>query len=51
MVPMVPALAKEIEQLRLEAGLSTDELLTTLREQRTLYFAKNQADSTNDESE
>ena len=49
MVPMVAAQAKEIEQLRLEAGLSTDELLTTLREQRELYFAKNQADSKNDE--
>lgn len=37
MVPMVPELAREIERLRREAGLSTDELLQGLREQREQY--------------
>ena len=34
MVPMVPELANEIERIRLEAGLSVDELLDDLRKQR-----------------
>ena len=34
MVPMVPELAREIERMREEAGLSTEELLKSLREQR-----------------
>lgn len=37
MVPMVPELAREIERARLEAGLSTSDLLRTLREQREQY--------------
>lgn len=37
MVPMVPELAREIERIRLEAGLSTEELLRGLREQRERY--------------
>ena len=37
MVPMVPELAREIERARLEAGLSTEELLQALREQRERY--------------
>jgi AbrB family looped-hinge helix DNA binding protein len=37
MVPMVPELAREIERARLEAGLSTEELLRSLREQRERY--------------
>ena len=37
MVPMVPELAQEIERTRLEAGLSMDELLQGLREQRQHY--------------
>jgi bifunctional DNA-binding transcriptional regulator/antitoxin component of YhaV-PrlF toxin-antitoxin module len=37
MVPMVPELASEIERIRLEAGLSMDELLEDLREQREKY--------------
>lgn len=37
MVPMVPELAREIERARIEAGLSTDDLLRTLREQRERY--------------
>lgn len=34
MVPLVPELAREIERLRVAAGLSTQELLAGLREQR-----------------
>jgi bifunctional DNA-binding transcriptional regulator/antitoxin component of YhaV-PrlF toxin-antitoxin module len=37
MVPMVPELAREIEQARLEAGLSIEDLLQGLREQRRRY--------------
>lgn len=37
MVSLVPELAREIERARLEAGLSTQELLTALREQRERY--------------
>jgi AbrB family looped-hinge helix DNA binding protein len=39
MTPMVPELAREIEKARLEAGLSIEELLRTLREQRESYYA------------
>ncbi len=38
MVPMVPELAREIERVRREAGLSTEELLVALREQRERYY-------------
>ena len=34
MVPMVPELAREIERARIEAGLSIDEMLKSLREHR-----------------
>ncbi len=37
MVPMVPELAREIERLREEAGLSVEELLADLRRQRERY--------------
>lgn len=37
MVPMVPELAREIERLRQEAGLSMEELLADLRRQRERY--------------
>ena len=37
MVPMVSELANEIEWIRLEAGLSVDELLDDLRKQRERY--------------
>ena len=40
MVPMVPELAQEIERVRLEAGLSIEELLVTLREQREQYYSE-----------
>ena len=38
MVPMIPELAREIEQTRLEAGLSIEDLLEGLREQRKRYI-------------
>lgn len=38
MVPMVPELAREIENMRLEAGISIAELLEGLREQRESYY-------------
>jgi AbrB family looped-hinge helix DNA binding protein len=38
MVPMVPELAREIERIRLESGLSVEELLQGLREQRERYY-------------
>ncbi len=37
MAPLAPELAREIERLRLEAGLTTEELLAGLREQRERY--------------
>ena len=37
MVPMVPELAREIERARIEAGISTEEMLSALREQRERY--------------
>ncbi len=37
MVPMVPELAHEIERARIEAGLSVEDMLATLREQRERY--------------
>jgi AbrB family looped-hinge helix DNA binding protein len=43
MVPMVPELAREIERLRQDAGLSIEELLHTLREQRAQYYAEHYA--------
>jgi AbrB family looped-hinge helix DNA binding protein len=43
MVSMVPELAREIDRMRLEAGLSTAELLATLREQRGRYYRETYA--------
>ncbi|MGB8647054.1 MAG: AbrB/MazE/SpoVT family DNA-binding domain-containing protein [Anaerolineae bacterium] len=40
MVPMVPELAREIERARLEAGLSVEEMLQGLREQRERYYTE-----------
>jgi hypothetical protein len=37
MALMVPELAREVERIRLEAGLSIDELLDDLRKQRERY--------------
>lgn len=46
MVPMVPDLAHEIERARIEAGLSTDDLLRLLREQRERYQREKHDDAT-----
>ncbi len=40
MAPMVAELAREIERMRIEAGLTTEELLSSLREQRERYYAE-----------
>lgn len=45
MSPLVPELAREIERLREEAGISSQELLQTLREQRERYYTENYGDS------
>ncbi len=37
MLPMVPELAREIERVRLESGLSIEDLLQDLRKQRERY--------------
>ena len=37
---MVPELAREIEKIRMEAGLSIDDLLVGLREQRERYYVE-----------
>lgn len=36
-IPLVPELALEIEKARLNAGLNTDDLLLSLREERNKY--------------
>lgn len=38
MVPLVPELAREIERMREELGLSSEDLLAALREQREAYY-------------
>lgn len=43
MVPLVPELVREIEQARLEAGLSTADLLKGRREQRERYHHETSA--------
>ncbi len=40
MTPLAPELAREIERARLEAGLSLEDLLVGLREQRERYYAE-----------
>lgn len=40
MTPMVPELAREIERARIEAGLTVEEMLHDLREQRERYTAE-----------
>jgi bifunctional DNA-binding transcriptional regulator/antitoxin component of YhaV-PrlF toxin-antitoxin module len=47
MAPMVPELAREIEQARLEAGMSIDDLLHSLREQRQRYSQEKYGDTNN----
>jgi bifunctional DNA-binding transcriptional regulator/antitoxin component of YhaV-PrlF toxin-antitoxin module len=43
MAPMVPELAREIERLRLDAGLGIEELLEGLQEQREQYYVERYA--------
>lgn len=43
MAPMVPELAREIERMRLESGLSIEELLVSLRERRERYHEERYA--------
>ncbi|MCJ7699993.1 MAG: AbrB/MazE/SpoVT family DNA-binding domain-containing protein [Anaerolineales bacterium] len=43
MIPMVPELAREIERLRQESGLSTEDLLHGLREERERYHQEKHA--------
>lgn len=45
MLSMVPELAREIERTRLEAGLSMEELLAGLRDQRARYYAETYGES------
>jgi bifunctional DNA-binding transcriptional regulator/antitoxin component of YhaV-PrlF toxin-antitoxin module len=42
-VPLVPELAREIEQAREKAGLRTEDLLRALREQRERYYQEEYA--------
>ena len=43
MTPMIPELAREIEKARRETGLSIEDLLKGLREQRERYYTENYA--------
>lgn len=49
MAPMVPELAREIERTRIAAGLSTEELLSSLREERERYYAEKYNETGNDQ--
>ncbi|NLD74136.1 MAG: AbrB/MazE/SpoVT family DNA-binding domain-containing protein [Chloroflexi bacterium] len=44
MTALVPELAREIERLRQEAGVTTEELLSGLREQRARYHTERHGD-------
>ena len=44
MVPMVPELAREIERIRQETGVSMGELLQGLREERERYNLEETSD-------
>lgn len=44
MAPLAPELAREIERARIEAGLSVEEMLQALREQRERYTAEKYGD-------
>ena len=45
MVPLVPDLAEEIERIREEAGVSLEELLQGLREQRAAYQSRDASEN------
>ena len=44
MAPLVPELAREIERARIEAGLSVEEMLKDLRQQRERYVTEKYGD-------
>jgi bifunctional DNA-binding transcriptional regulator/antitoxin component of YhaV-PrlF toxin-antitoxin module len=43
--PVVPKLAREIERMRQDAGLTTEKLLADLREQREQYYTERYGDA------
>lgn len=43
LVPMVPELAREIERIRLDSGVTTEELIQGLREERERYYQEKYA--------
>lgn len=45
MTPMLPEVAREIERLRLDAGLSVEGMLQGLREQRAKYYTEKYDDT------
>jgi len=45
MVTMVPELVREIERYRIEAGVGSEELIQSLREERERYYREKYADS------
>ncbi len=47
---VVPELAREIERMRLDAGLDTAELLAALREERAKYYAEKYAGNSEDDA-
>ncbi len=49
LTPMVPDLAREIERLRQDAGLTVEELLVGLREQRERYCQEHYPDKATDD--
>lgn len=40
MMPMVPELAREIEEMRIKSGYTMEELFASLREEREKYYAE-----------
>ena len=48
MTPIVPELAREIEKLRAETGLTIEEMLVSLREQRERYYQEHYAGEAHD---
>ncbi len=51
MVPAVPELARQIEKMRLEEGISMQELLEGLRDQRDRSFRERDPDAGDDQAE
>jgi AbrB family looped-hinge helix DNA binding protein len=47
MVPMIPELAADVERARIEAGLSVEEMLAGLQEERERYFREKYAEALN----